>query len=100
MKINLGNKLLFIGKSGISREPNIKKLEKELSRFFENHKVEGANIDVFGVMQNNLKTYVIYPSKPFLKGHIIKGSNTCEEIKIIGQKYGIPCLEFCEEAYI
>ena len=99
MKIPLINTVLNIRINGISREPNIKKLEKELSCFFSENKVGRRKIKAFRIEKYN-GFYSIFPLKPFFEKRISRDDEICKKVREIGNKYRIDYLKFVGGCYI
>jgi len=97
MKIPLINTNLEINFS-LSRTPKLKKLEIELKEFFNNNLIEGRKIEEFGIENISSGRVNIIPLNPRVEGQL-EGGVYSDEIKSIGQKYGIRHLGFIYGCY-
>lgn len=95
MEISLGNKVLNI-KFNIFKTPNYKKLNKELSDYFESHNICGNKIKRFGLAKDF--TNAIIPEEPTLEESLFEG-NYEGDLEKIGEKYGIEKLHFIHWCY-
>ena len=97
MKIPLKNQFLNIKFVTTWREPKLEKLKKELSDYFDKNDIEGIKIEKFE-LKKDLLNYNITPRKPYFEGSLSRGKYG-EEIKTIGNKYGIKNLGFIHWCY-
>lgn len=76
------------------RSPNIKRLERELSEFFDHNSIEGHDIKAFRIEYER-----IIPEDPRME-EVLPGNGSYEEaIRKMGEKYGIEELEFAHFCY-
>jgi len=93
MEIPLGNQILNI-ELNIFKKPNLKRLTRELSDFFESNLIEshefpeGIRIKDFGIEGNR-----IIPKEPYFEESLSVG-DYIEQLKQIGKKYGVENLGF------
>jgi hypothetical protein len=99
MGLNLGNKILNV-ELKISKKPNVEKLKKELSGFFDENKVLGINIKEFEI-QFKEGDYSVGRIKPDLENRKFfkVGEDYGGELKEIGKKYGFVGLGFDLSCY-
>jgi len=98
MKISLKNKIIRIG-FFISKEPNIKNLEKELADFFSKNEIGGYEIKQFRIEGTVAFDYRIVPLEPPLEECLSGEGIHTKEIEEIGKKYGIKHLGFIYWCY-
>ena len=96
MKIHLKNKILEINLT-FCKEPKIKKLEKELSSFFNKIKIEGRKINKFE-LETDKNNYEIIPLNPRIYENLCGGKYE-KQLEEIGKKYGIKNLSFSPQCY-
>ena len=98
MKIQLKNQTVEVG-FFISKKPNLKKLEKELTDFFIQNEIEGHKIKKFRI-EESFSNYNIIPLEPPMEECLSdRKESRSEEIEEIGKKYGIKHLGFIYWCY-
>ena len=96
MEISFGNKTLNI-KFNIFRTPNYKKLNRELSDYFDKNDIEGIKIKNFELSEEPYSN-TISPKEPSFGG-CLTGGNYEKDLAKIGEKYGIKNLGFIYWCY-
>ena len=81
----------------IFKTPNLKRLGKELSNYFLEHKIEGIKLEDFSLENRNFSN-VIIPKKPCIE-ECLCGGDYEEDLEKIGEKYGIKNLGFIYWCY-
>lgn len=96
MKIPLKNTFLNI-ELKVFKTPKVRKLEKELSNYFDAHKIEDIEIKEFK-FEKEFDSIHILPQVPYFEGKL-SGGDYENDLKEIGKKYGIGNLSFVSFCY-
>ncbi|MDP2628409.1 MAG: hypothetical protein Q8P15_00750 [Nanoarchaeota archaeon] len=94
MRINLGRKILNIS---FTKEPNLKRLRKELSDYFARNLIDGVRVEEFE-LRKNPDDWKIIPKKPSIMERLSPGDYR-KDLESIGKKYGINYFEFASWCY-
>src|SRR6056297_1913887 len=95
MKFNPGKKILIV-EFIISKEPNFRKLSKELRNYFKDNEIEGRKVS--NPEFDRELTNSIVPKDPYIKGELVGGDHD-DDLKRIGKKYELENFGFIYWCY-